>query len=221
MTATHTFLKCILEITDPSFQLLSPEDADKCLRTFLQRASSLLTRDRQNIASAYVTLLKNRRRGSSAVTIEDVLESLRDPDAALSDEGLHDAAIMMLSTLLRITVVVASTDDRPPVAFGPNSSPMDPAVLIVWDPNKKSHAICEGVANVQAVRNKLLEGRSSLRSLLRDASKLKKMSVEELQSVAARVALSTPKQHFPTKSTIVDALLAIESTRSPIMFGER
>ena len=214
---THTFLRCILEVTDPSLQLLSPEDAEKCLHTFLQRASSLLIRDRQNIASTYVTFLKNRNRGSAStvtVTIDDVLESLRDPDAALSDEGLHDAAIMMLSSLLRVTVVVSLgslSDGRAPSTFCPNpsipSSQTDAAVLIVWDPEKKRHSICGAVANLQAVRNKLMQMEGQ--SIIRDTSKLHKMTVEELQSVAARVAMLTPKQHFPTKTTIVDALSAI------------
>lgn len=217
---THTFLKCILEVTDPSFQLLSQEDAEKCLSVFMQRASSMLTLDRQNIASTYVSLFKSRRRKALEVTVDDVLESLRDPDAALSDEGLHDAVIMMLSNLLRVHVVVASQCvERLPAAFGPMpSSPTDPAVLIMWDPDRKSHSLhdCGGIANLQAVRNKLLEGQTNVSALLGDAGKLNKMTVDELQTLATRVALSTPKQYFPTKSTIVDALLAIERTRGQL-----
>ena len=209
---THTFLKCILEITDSSFRILSPEDSSKCLFAFLQRAESLLSRDRQGVAASYVALAKNR---GVTVEVQDVVDSLRDPKAALSDKGLHDAAIVMLAQILRVVLVVRSQGGF--VSVVPNPSipyaSTEHAVLLGWREAQYAIEECEG-PTIADVRSRIFDANPELLKSIRDATKLKKMSVDEVRSLAAKVAFNAPKAHFPTKAKIVEALLAIGSTSS-------
>lgn len=208
---THTFLRCILEITDPSFRILSLEDSAKCLSMFLHRAESLLTRDRHGIATSYVSLAKNR---GVVVSVQDVVESLRDPNAALSDEGLHDAAVVMMAQILRVTLVMRTTAGF--ISFYPNPSnhysSTDHAVLIGWNESEKEYAIEDsGGPTIGDIRSRIFESSPDLLRILKDPSKLKRMSADELRSIATRAVVNVAKSHFATKAKIVEEIMRLEA----------
>ena len=206
LTKTHTFLRCILEIADPSFCILSFEDSEKCLAAFLQRSESLLTRDRQGIATAYVATAKNR---GVTIAVQDVVDSLRDPTAALSDKGLNDAAVLMMAQILRVTIVMKCNSSKGFVSFYPNPGlkyeASDHAVLIGWNDVESTHII-EDSSRIVDVRSRIFEASPEL-LLTMTATKLKKMTIDELRALASKVVINTPRAHFPTKATIIEAVV--------------
>ena len=126
-----SFAHCMLQVADPSVPLLSAADCSRCVLAFVERAAARLTREAQQVAAEYRAAL-----GTRAPSTAEVRESLRDAVAALQDRTLHDAAVLMLSKTLRVTVAVlrdTPSDDAAACAlFPPSASEPDrPAVLVV------------------------------------------------------------------------------------------
>ena len=125
-----SFARCLVMLADPSVPLLSPADAERCLAGFVERATSQLAREADAVARAYA---EHGGGGKKA----DVLESLSDPVACLSDSGLNDAAVLHLARTLRVALVVrrggagSACVVFPPRAPEP-ARPSDAAALIDW-----------------------------------------------------------------------------------------
>ena len=200
---SYTFARSLLAVADPSSQLLSASDARRCLDAFLASAASALVRERTQVAAAYRIAVR-----LPPAADERILESLRDPEAALSDAGLNDAAVLMLASTLRVAIVVRPRAPIPMHAggapalccvFPPSAGPGDPAVLVAWkdqtDETPEGAAAgayqlvdCGGATLADVRRRLVAEGGAALAASLRETA-MKRLSAPALVELAARVAV--------------------------------
>ena len=175
----RSLMYALLSVVDPSVDLLPPDERDMCTKAFLERASWSIANNLHGVATAYRVAV-----GSKNVQVEDVVESLRDADAALSDEGANDAALLHLSRLLNAALVLRRNDVGGCVVIPPTATPKDPAVLVAW---------CD-VAGRYQLRSRGREPLSAIRTqLCREAGvvgppPLSTVSLDELHILAQQVA---------------------------------
>lgn len=201
-----SFARCLLSLADPTAQLLSPPDFERCLAAFIEKATASVAREAESIAKAFAD--------QSGCTRASVVESLADPLACLSDDGLNDAAVTHMARTLRVALVVRrGSPGTPCVVFPAKSEPSDPAALIAWNDREDRFELLDGVAggrlsDVQAAL--IREDGGSLGARLRALAPFERHKVAVLQEAAsqAAVVLALPGKQRATKAAWSDALTA-------------
>ena len=214
-TQNHTihtefsFMKALMMGTNPMVSLMSNEQQDRHLQSFIDRFSNLINIHRAKLINDKYT---------ESYIQEDVHTVLRDPVRALSDQGLSDAAISFMAKELSKAVFVANQDDRVKL-FPHNGIPLDYTAIAIQYIN--DHYECtintKSIENVrnQLVRNmpqnsetyKIAEGLQMITSKRLVSSK----TLEALQDMANKLGVTVVDHNNKkrTKQDIAERLINV------------
>ena len=193
---TWSLMYALLNVADPSTDLLTAAERDKCTLAFVERATWSISNDLAGVASAYRAAV-----GPRSAQLADVLDSLRDLEAALSDEGANDAALLHIGGLLGAALVIRRGDGDGCVVLPPGAASNDPAILVAWSAAARGYELrSHGREPLFALRARLCR-EAGITAPPAGAT------LEELQRLAERVAV----QHLPgggraTKGRLAGAL---------------
>jgi hypothetical protein len=126
MGGPWSLMYSLLCVVDPSVGLLTTEEQLCCTATFVERTARSIGCDVRGIAAAY------RIAAKPQATLQLVVESLRDPTAALADETANDAALLHVSALLGAALVLRRSNGGGCMVLPPDAAGSDPAILIAW-----------------------------------------------------------------------------------------
>lgn len=208
-----SFARCLLTLADPTSQLLSAEDAERCLAAFVERATASLARDAEAIAKAYVQeklQVAKAASSSSASAAASVVETLADPLSCLTDAGLNDAAVLHMARLLRVTLVVRKGPPGTPCVVFPATghaqanANAQAAALIRWNPATGAFFGCDR-GTLEGVQSELLrtEDAGALQSRLEAMAPFERRKVSELKDVCECAAIVAAGK---TKAAYAEAL---------------
>jgi hypothetical protein len=205
-----TFMYAMLTVVDPMATMLRPEEASRCVDAFVDKAARNIARDVVGVASAYRAAFKSR------APLDDVMASLQNPEHALSDQGLNDAVLLRMCTLVGITVVLRKDGPGSPCAVYPpiqcvplhDVVPLRRGVLITWR-DGAGFELQGKVGPLRDVQRFLGRELTELRPELRGAVERDAMKRDELRDVAALLAAPLPAK--ATKGQIRETVLGILS----------
>jgi len=200
-----SFAHCMVQLVDPSASMLSAPEAHRCTAAFVERGAAMLQSERHGVASEFRAAMGSSR----APTLASVLDSLRDPVAALSDDGLNDAAIFGVTRRLGVAVVIRRRSAVPCVACIPASAlPEAPAVLVEWDPQSRRFVVAEEMRCVAGIQRHLAANDAEIRSAAANGPQaLAKRPLAELHELAGRCALH--RSSMKTKAGIAEAICSL------------
>jgi hypothetical protein len=193
---TWSLMYALLNVADPSTDLLAAAERDKCTLAFVERATWSISNDLPGVASAYRAAV-----GPRSAQLSEVLDSLRDLETALSDEGANDAALLHIGGLLGAALVIRRGDGDGCVVLPPGAASNDPAILVAWSAAARGYELrSHGREPLFALRARLCR-EAGITAPPAGAT------LEELQRLAERVAA----QHLPgggraTKGRLAGAL---------------
>jgi hypothetical protein len=221
--AGMTFVRCLLALADPTSQLLTAADAERCLAAFIERATTSIAREAEGAVKSFVDLY-----GGTSQAFADAVESLADPLTCLTDAGLNDVALLHMARMLRLTLVVRrGAPGTACVVFPANPSTRarpagaDPAALICWDDVRDGFAFAASpIACMADVQSALMrEDGGALDFRLRALVPFEKQKVATLLYAAACAAIAVGGKPRPTKATYAEALAQLlvggEPPRTP------
>ena len=190
-----TFMYAMLNVVDPMATMLSPDEASRCVDAFVDKAARSIARDVVGVASAYRAAFKSR------VPLDDVMASLQNPEHALSDQGLNDAVLLRMCTVVGVTVALRKDGPGTPCSVYPPLALQDAslltrrAALITWR-DGAGFELQGRVGPLRDVQRLLGRELAELRPELRGAVERDAMKRDELRDVAALLAAA-----FPAKAT--------------------
>ncbi len=199
-----TLMYSLLHVVDPTVSLLSPDEAARCTSVFVEKTTRSIARDAVGVASAYRAAFKSKE------PIVDIVSSLDDAEFALSDDGMNDAALLHVCSLMGVVAVLRRDGVGQACSlYPPTVSPIDNAVLITWCDG--GFSLQGGTAPLSVVRSAL--GREALLSQPHLAAEAAGMSLDALARVACQLAV----QHLPgggraTKARLLEAVLGAISS---------
>ena len=194
----NTLMYALLHVIDPTVSLLSPDEAARCTAAFVNKTARSIARDAVGVASSYRAAFKSKE------PVVDLVSSLDDAEFALSDDGMNDAALFHVCTLMGVVAVLRRDGAGHACAiYPPTATPIDTAVLITWC--EGCFCLQGGTAPLSAVQAAL--GREALLSSPQMASEAAGMSRDDLLSAACQLAV----QHLhgggrATKARLLEAV---------------
>ena len=210
-TAGMSFVRCLLTLADPTSQLLSASDAERCLAAFIERATASIAREAERAAKAYVQTC------SPGLKVADVVESLSDPLTTLSDAGLNDAAVLHMARLLRVSLVVRrGAAGAPCVVFSASDGGSSGAAAFVrWNDATGKFEIADGAAfsagTLAGVQSGLLsEDGGALLARLKTMVPFERHKVAVLRDACECAAVVVGGSR-PSKAAYAEALIRLVS----------
>lgn len=199
-TTGMSFARCLLTLADPTSQLLSPHDADRCLGAFVERATAGLARDAEAVAKAYAETQQPSIKAAA------VVETLADPLSCLTDLGLNDAAVLHMARLLRVTLVVRRGPPGTPCVLFAASAQPNAAALIRWDEAAGAYFGCDR-GTLEGVQTELMvtEDGGALRARIDQSAPFERRKVAELKELCECAAIVVAGTK-PTKAAYAEAL---------------
>ena len=210
-TSGMSFVRCLLTLADPTSQLLSASDAERCLAAFIERATASIAREAERAAKAYVQTC------SPGLKVADVVESLSDPLTTLSDAGLNDAAVLHMARLLRVSLVVRrGAAGAPCVVFSASDGGSSGAAAFVrWNDATGKFEIADGAAfssgTLAGVQSGLLsEDGGALLARLKSMVPFERHKVAVLREACECAAVVVGGSR-PSKAAYAEALIRLVS----------
>lgn len=174
-----SFMQALMLGTNPMVSLMSSEQQDKQLQSFIDKFTNLINVHRAKLINDKYT---------ESYIQEDVHTVLRDPVRALSDKGLSNAAISFMAKQLSTAVFVVNQDEDIKL-FPHNGIPSNFKAIAIQYINNQYKCTINTATSIDHARNQVIERMSHTSSAYKIAEGLQMITSKRLTSTKTLEAL--------------------------------